>query len=578
VTAISPTTGVSSTAVNATISGTKLAFGATAKLTKAGESDVNLANVVVTSSSQISATIPSGIAAGTWNLVVTNADGSSQTLANAYTATGNFNVEFTEIDFDQANINSSLSCGTGKSQGDYQLYENVSTRNGVTIDGYVKTKTMTSGVTISNYEVGANAGGEDSYFQVDINVPRSPGSGYVEFEFKFFVDGTFAKGASCADPPTGTQVTLENVNVTGIDIDAEQYNIFTSMDSYTLANNTRLSKTITKEAAPADFPATGKFYATGDVGSNDPRDQVISTYGEIQTFVVTVGAESRGTAYFGLAFKALDWGSSSPQTVGEEYTLTYDANSGTGTVPASETGGVGANITVSSNSGGLTRSGFSFSGWNTKADGTGTSYAIGSNYQMPQGGATLYAEWEQAQLTLSYNANGGTGAPSGATYLEGATVTVSGTAPTRAGFNFVGWNTAADSSGTTRLAGATFAMPGTNLTLYAQWSAITYTISYNKGDGTGANNPASHVGAQGTSFTVNQNRYVSAVDPDSGAQTYTASYSRTGYTFAGWNTAQNGSGTDYAPGSTFTVGTSDVTLYAQWTPVIYNLTYHGTSR
>ena len=41
---------------------------------------------------------------------------------------------------------------------------------------------------------------------------------------------------------------------------------------------------------------------------------------------------------------------------------------------------------------------------------------------------------------------------------------------------------------------------------------------------------------------------------------------KTGYTFAGWNTAANGSGTSYAGGATFTMGSANVTLYAKWTP------------
>ena len=575
---ISPSRGISSSEVSVTISGTGLAFGATAALTRtvAGTPQtVNLTNVVWVSSTEITATVPSPIDEGSWDLLVTNPGDISATLADAYSVTGNFNVAFDEIDFDEDKINSSLSIGTGKAQGDCQFYENVSTKDGVTIDGLVITKQITSGVTISEYEDGARAGGGNSFFLVDINVSKSAGSGYAVFEFKFYLAGTYAKGSTCATPASGTQVTLENVNVTGIDIDAEQYNIFTSMDSYTLASNTRLSKTITKEAAPADFPATGKFYATGDVGSNDPRDQVISTYGEIETFEVTVGAATKGTAYFGVAFKALDWGDSEPETVGQEFDLSYNANSGSGSVPADASGGVGANITVASNTGELVRDGHVFAGWNTKADGTGTTYAIGSKFLMPQGGATLYAKWDQSQYALNYSANGGTGAPAGASYDAGATVTVSSTQPTRDGFNFAGWNTAANGSGETRTAGATFTMPAASQTLYAQWTAIVYTISYNEGAGTAAGDPAEQTGIRAASLTVRDNQYVDSIDSETGAVTLATAYSRSGYTFAGWNTASNGSGVDYAVGQTLVVGQADITLYAQWTPVLYFLNYHA---
>lgn len=579
VTAMSPSAGIASSDVNVSITGTAIGFGATAALTRTVSGTpqtVNLTNVVWVSSAQLNATVPSGIGEGTWDLVVTNpgTGASVSTLANAYTVSGNFNVAFDEIDFDENKINSSLSIGTGKAQGDCQLYQGVSTRDGVTIDGLVVTKEITSGVTISNYEVGANAGGGNKFFLVDVNVPKSPGSGYVVFEFKFYLAGTYAKGANCATPASGTQVTLENVNVTGIDIDAEQYNIFTSMDSYTLASNTRLSKTITKEAAPADFPATGKFYATGDTGDNDPRDQVISTYGEITTFEVTVGAASKGTAYFGVAFKALDWGDSQPTTVGQEFTLAYDINSGTGTAPVDSTGGVGSSLTVASNTGGLTRDGYTFAGWNTKADGTGDSYAIGSKFLMPQGGGTLYAKWDQSQFALNYSANGGSGAPAGASYDAGATVTVTTAEPTRDGFTFAGWNTAANGSAVTRLAGSTFAMPAASVTLYAQWTAIVYTLSYNEGSGTAAGDPANQTGIRAASLTVSDNKYVVSLD-GSGVPTYATAYSRAGYTFSGWNTASDGSGDDYAVGQALVIGQANVVLYAQWTPVLYFLNYHA---
>ena len=55
----------------------------------------------------------------------------------------------------------------------------------------------------------------------------------------------------------------------------------------------------------------------------------------------------------------------------------------------------------------------------------------------------------------------------------------------------------------------------------------------------------------------------------------TNTFTRTGYTFTGWNTAANGSGTAYAAGATFTMGAANVTLYAQWTINSYTVTYSG---
>jgi uncharacterized repeat protein (TIGR02543 family) len=78
------------------------------------------------------------------------------------------------------------------------------------------------------------------------------------------------------------------------------------------------------------------------------------------------------------------------------YTVQYDGNGATGgTIPAPQYFGTYTgitSITISGNTGSLTKTGFTFSGWNTAADGTGTNYAAGATYG---GGAslTLYAKW-----------------------------------------------------------------------------------------------------------------------------------------------------------------------------------------
>lgn len=157
--------------------------------------------------------------------------------------------------------------------------------------------------------------------------------------------------------------------------------------------------------------------------------------------------------------------------------------------------------------------------------------------------------------TVSYNGNGNTSGTVPVdvnSYVQGTTVTVANTGTlARTGYTFAGWNTAVNGSGTARAAGSTFAMGTANVTLYAQWTSNpTYTVAYNGNGNTSGTAP------------VDANYYVQ------GAVVTVAnvgSLSKTGYTFAGWNTAANGSGTSRAAGSTFTMGTSSVTLYAVWT-------------
>ena len=73
------------------------------------------------------------------------------------------------------------------------------------------------------------------------------------------------------------------------------------------------------------------------------------------------------------------------------YTITYNINGGTGTTPAAQTVNVGSNVILSSGSG-LTRNGFTFSGWNANTAGTGTNYNAGSSFT-PTDNITLYARW-----------------------------------------------------------------------------------------------------------------------------------------------------------------------------------------
>jgi uncharacterized repeat protein (TIGR02543 family) len=160
------------------------------------------------------------------------------------------------------------------------------------------------------------------------------------------------------------------------------------------------------------------------------------------------------------------------------YTVTYNGNLSTGgTVPTDSNSYLsGATVTVK-NPGTMVRAGFTFNGWNTAADGTGTPRAAGSTMTMGSANVTLYAMWIRYFVTYNGNGNDGGAVPSDGTgYPTGGTVTVlgAGTLSLSTGF-FVGWNTAANGSGTTYLGGQTFSMGSANVTLYAMWAIVTGT-------------------------------------------------------------------------------------------------------
>jgi uncharacterized repeat protein (TIGR02543 family) len=249
------------------------------------------------------------------------------------------------------------------------------------------------------------------------------------------------------------------------------------------------------------------------------------------------------------------------------YSITYNSNTaGSGSVPTDSTiydGGETA--TVLGNTGTLAKTNYRFNGWNTAANGSGTSYSGGQTFTMPSADVTLYAQWS-AVYTVTYNGNSNTtgSVPTDSNnYDNGQTVTVlsnSGTL-TKTSKKFNGWNTKADGTGTSYAVGATFTMGSANVTLYAVW-ATPYTITYNANTGSGTVPTDSNTYATGDSFTT---------AADTGALTKSVNV------LSGWNTAADGSGTDYALGdSSGIMGAANFTLYAQWTPY-YTITYDGNT-
>ena len=232
------------------------------------------------------------------------------------------------------------------------------------------------------------------------------------------------------------------------------------------------------------------------------------------------------------------------------YTVRYDANGGTG-APGNQTKTHGVSLTLSSTR--PTRTGYSFTGWNTSSTGYGTSYAPGGTYT-GNADLTLYAQWTPVTYTVRYDANGGSGAPGNQTKTHGVSLTLSSTRPTRTGYNFTGWNTSSTGYGTSYAPGGTYT-GNVDLTLYAQWTPVTYTIRYDANGGSGA--PGNQTKTHGVSLTLSSTRPT-----------------RTGYNFTGWNTSAYGYGTSYDPGETYT-GNADLTLYAQWTPSSYTITFDG---
>ena len=225
----------------------------------------------------------------------------------------------------------------------------------------------------------------------------------------------------------------------------------------------------------------------------------------------------------------------------DAHTVAYNSQGGT-SVATKTYGG-----TVNSFPTSPTRAGYNFLGWFAASSG-------GSALTAPYTPATyvditLYAQWAASTHTVTYNSQGGS-AVSGGTYT--GTISAWPTAPTRAGYNFLGWF-AASSGGSALTAPytpATFA----NVTLYAQWEQITHTVTYN---------------SQGGS-AISGGTYTGTISAWPTAPT------RAGYNFLGWFAASSGGSALTAPYTP--AAFANVTLYAHWqaaTPTSVTLTING---
>ncbi|MGN0982285.1 MAG: InlB B-repeat-containing protein, partial [Candidatus Limivicinus sp.] len=223
------------------------------------------------------------------------------------------------------------------------------------------------------------------------------------------------------------------------------------------------------------------------------------------------------------------------------YTLSYNANGGSGSM-ASQTVTEGQSTKLKTNT--FTKNGYYFTGWNTKSDGSGTSYSDGA-YATFYGNTTIYAQWQKyADPVITFNKNDGSGTTVTQTVPYGESATLNANSFTRTGYTFTGWNTKADGTGTAYNDGADVTLHG-NTTLYAQWTINTYSFSFDANGGTGSMSSGS--AAYGENIQLSSN-----------------AFTRPKYTFTGWNTKANGTGTAYADNASLTL-TEDTTLYAQWT-------------
>ena len=240
---------------------------------------------------------------------------------------------------------------------------------------------------------------------------------------------------------------------------------------------------------------------------------------------------------------------------GNAQPLTYHGNGATDGNTAAQSGKTGDELTTNAN--GFTRDGYTFVEWNTKADGTGGHYGKGTNgvakWTMLPVGNDLYAIWQANPASIRYRDDwGATGSTPDTTGVTGQDVTIARNGFTRPGYTFTGWARDRRTDPSLQPGGRYTLTPGTT-TLWAQWKADPAHLIYNSNSGSTSQ-------TRRTDGVVDQTLTVIA-NP----------FTRSGYTFTGWNTQADGRGKAYAAGNGFRlvadaksnpVNTS--VLYAQW--------------
>ncbi|MDY5996771.1 MAG: InlB B-repeat-containing protein, partial [Bacilli bacterium] len=293
----------------------------------------------------------------------------------------------------------------------------------------------------------------------------------------------------------------------------------------------------------------------------------------------------------------------------DRYTVTYNNNGGSGCSSKTVTpGGIYGTMCVP------TREGYTFVGWfdsgykdsplNYYADtysdlknafgtnqdalynhyleygkneGRRISQYIASDKFTANANQTIYAGWKAGYL-IEYNANGGSGTMNSTLATTGSSVTIKSNGFTRDGYLFEGWTTNSNGtddgygwtgwSGTWNYTSGNYGIANSKLVLYARWKTIkTYTISYNSNGGSGT--MSSDTVSTGGTATIKNN-----------------TFTRSGYTFAGWTTNSDGtddghgwaegwSGTWNYDNGQYGIANNALVLYARWNPKSYTINYNA---
>lgn len=360
------------------------------------------------------------------------------------------------------------------------------------------------------------------------------------------------------------EYTLQETEIITVANDASSTVTGKSYEGFTLEGVAEKAVDFAAEQSVAFTYARNTVDLSWDFGGGTARNNSYTQSGMIKfgTKIIAPSLKKAGA-------KDYAWNNPIVQTMGTaaqsytatwtpiRYTVKLDANGGTGVAMTGFSLGYDESKALPENT--YTRAGYEFNGWTEQRDGTGTSYADKAavlNLTTVEGGnVTLYANWSPVTYKITYQLDGGTNhGENVATYTQfmGNLILRE---PTKTSYTFKGWFTNPEK---TEKPG-NFAIKSGDTgdkAFFAKWEVNQYTVVFNKniGDNTTASQEFIYDVAQ--SFNAN-------------------SWTRDGYSFDGWSTNSNGTGTKYADQQSVKnlKDSGKINLYAIWKPVTYQITY-----
>jgi len=288
------------------------------------------------------------------------------------------------------------------------------------------------------------------------------------------------------------------------------------------------------------FERTGYTFMGWSTGVYNPV-----SYGNGASFInLTAGSNAKLTLY-------AKWQANSG-------TVVFDGNGADGGDMTNDAMAVTYGVYKSLPANSFTRTGYTFAGWNTRVDNLGSNYAdkatVSSIPTTPNATVTMYAKWSANMYSVAFHGNNGTNMQTVQYLYYGTLTTLNGNGFSKTGYDFVGWAsspdaTTAEYTNRQQVLNLT-AEQGGRIDLYAVWAPRQYTVAFTPNGGTGSM-------TQILSCTYGSELTLPA-----------CTYTRSGYTFAGWATSAYGA-ILYEDADTVSNLTASanarVTLYARWT-------------